>query len=154
MNSNNKMQVRLIGGCLFGHLLLGVVLPIGYRRLRTPFRMVVPRGAAPGGQASLTFAENVYQLRTSGFVYYYFFFNLKTRLNFSSTADLEADNVLKFVSYDSLFNAVDFSLEADAFANSWAGSASVPRSTSTFALERACSREAFFQSLHHDGFFF
>ena len=87
------MQVRLIGGCLFGHLLLGVVLPVGYRRLRTPFRMVVPRGAAPGGQASLTFAENVYQLRTSGF-----FLNLKTRLNFSSTADLEADNVLKFVS--------------------------------------------------------
>ena len=63
------MQVRLIGGCLFGHLLLGVVLPVGYRRLRTPFRMVVPRGAAPGGQASLTFAENVYQLRTSGFFF-------------------------------------------------------------------------------------
>ena len=75
-------------------------------------------------------------------------------MNFSSTADLEADTVLKFVSYDSLFNAVDFSLEADSFANSWAGSASVPRSTSTFALERACSSEAPLQSLHHDGFFF
>ena len=39
-----KTPLRLLGGCLFPLLRLGVVLPVGHRRLRIPLRMVVATG--------------------------------------------------------------------------------------------------------------